>query len=81
MIRGFSFSLDGIHAARPRQSITPLLQRAASVGFVGALEGVIPEVSAGGAHAEEEDEGGQVPGAAGGQGEQQGKYERTHPAI
>lgn len=39
------------------------LQRAASVGFAGAMEGVIPEVSAGGTHVEEDDES-QVPGAA-----------------
>lgn len=46
-------------------------QRAASVRFVGAMEGVIPEVSAGGAHGdgddEEEEEGGaQIAGGAGG---------------
>ena len=44
-----------------------VLQRVASVGFAGVMEGVIPEISAGGVHGSEEEEGeGQGAGGAGG---------------
>lgn len=48
-----------------------VLQRAASVGFMGAMEGVIPEISAGDMHGEEEEEE-EAQGAGGAGGGQKG---------
>eukprot|EP00903_Cladosiphon_okamuranus_P014260 g13246.t1 len=60
------------HWAVVREKLEQKKERAASVGFMGAMEGVIPEISAGDVHGEEEEE---AQGAGGGGRGQRGGLE------